>query len=278
MDGLASTGRLDLGAAGAGASSDDGSSDASSSSPTARSSAAAAASQVRAAELLKKAQESFVSARVSDAEISATMRQVKAEYGYDVCPHTACGVHAALRLLLPLRDRDHHPSAVSAFGGVVCLATAHPGKFDGYDDGSGGAVVAGTDADAVSNGSGNGNGNGSIFFNNGADGPPVLSPPLPPQLRGLLKLPRRVSKVPNSQEAVKRLMQEKLGLVRSAYWGSGWLAAGGTSPGRGGGGGGQQQRQAATVSVVTAFLCGAAVAAAVAAVAVSWATSKEKKK
>ena len=54
----------------------------------------------------------FSSSRSSDAEITAIIRRVHAQYGYVVDPHTACGFQAL------------NPDRVS-----VVLSTAHPAKF-----------------------------------------------------------------------------------------------------------------------------------------------------
>ena len=58
-------------------------------------------------------QDDFAAAAVSDAETLEQIRVTHAESGYILCPHTATGVHAA-----------------RGVGDVICLATAHPAKFN----------------------------------------------------------------------------------------------------------------------------------------------------
>ncbi|QIK38943.1 threonine synthase [Caldichromatium japonicum] len=65
------------------------------------------------ADRLRQAQADFAAAAVSDAE---TLDQIRVTYqstGYILCPHTAVGVRAA-----------------RAFPDAICLATAHPAKFN----------------------------------------------------------------------------------------------------------------------------------------------------
>jgi threonine synthase len=57
---------------------------------------------------------------VTDAQTLDTMRDVKARYNMDICPHTAVGYTAARRFLRENSiDRGH----------ISVLATAHPAKF-----------------------------------------------------------------------------------------------------------------------------------------------------
>ncbi|HYN79195.1 MAG TPA: threonine synthase [Lamprocystis sp. (in: g-proteobacteria)] len=63
--------------------------------------------------LLDQVWADFEARAVSDAETLAQMRATFAAGGYILCPHTATGVHAA-----------------AGRGDVVCLATAHPAKFN----------------------------------------------------------------------------------------------------------------------------------------------------
>ena len=58
----------------------------------------------------------FVSRRVSEEETIATIGKVKREHGYLLDPHTAVGFRAGMELAVSGRP-------------VICLATAHPGKF-----------------------------------------------------------------------------------------------------------------------------------------------------
>jgi threonine synthase len=61
---------------------------------------------------------------VSDARTMETMRQIHAEHGILVDPHTAVGYAAA---------RDHRAAARDRWGAaaeqIIVLSTAHPGKF-----------------------------------------------------------------------------------------------------------------------------------------------------
>jgi threonine synthase len=67
-------------------------------------------------EVLAQVQREMVSSAVDDAATLATIREVEAQHGYLLDPHTAVGVRAALDHLLP---------------GVptLTMATAHPAKF-----------------------------------------------------------------------------------------------------------------------------------------------------
>ncbi|MDE1460466.1 threonine synthase [Spartinivicinus poritis] len=65
----------------------------------------------------EQAQQLFSSCRVSDEETVATIKQVYAETGYLLDPHTAIGVKAARRC----RNSQVNP--------MITLATAHPVKF-----------------------------------------------------------------------------------------------------------------------------------------------------
>jgi len=62
---------------------------------------------------------SMRSAKVEERDILAAIKDVHAESGYVLDPHTACGVHAARRL------RDAFPAEAP----LVCLACAHHAKF-----------------------------------------------------------------------------------------------------------------------------------------------------
>ena len=62
---------------------------------------------------LAQVQADFSAAAVSDAQTLEQIRATYAETGYILCPHTATGVRAA---------RGH--------GDAICLATAHPAKFN----------------------------------------------------------------------------------------------------------------------------------------------------
>lgn len=58
--------------------------------------------------------------RIDDGETLGTIKRLYADYGLDVCPHTAVGILAAERYL-----KTH----MEDLGTVVVLGTAHPGKF-----------------------------------------------------------------------------------------------------------------------------------------------------
>ena len=61
-------------------------------------------------------QRDFITEKASEKEVSATIADFYKEYGYIMDPHTAVGVHCALK---------HQEKGIP----VCCLATAHPGKF-----------------------------------------------------------------------------------------------------------------------------------------------------
>ena len=61
-------------------------------------------------------QRDFTAEKASEADVSATIADFYKEYGYILDPHTAVGVHCALK---------HQRKGIP----VCCLATAHPGKF-----------------------------------------------------------------------------------------------------------------------------------------------------
>ncbi|KJS16592.1 MAG: threonine synthase [Hoeflea sp. BRH_c9] len=65
---------------------------------------------------LKTIRKEFRAGRASESQVKATIREVQAETGYVLDPHTAVGVHVA--------DRMEKPSAP-----MITLATAHPAKF-----------------------------------------------------------------------------------------------------------------------------------------------------
>jgi len=68
----------------------------------------------------------LTTSRTTDAECATTIRRVYSStsstsggFGYVIDPHTAVGVHAAIKVLAPSRPRQP----------VVCIACAHPAKF-----------------------------------------------------------------------------------------------------------------------------------------------------
>ena len=64
---------------------------------------------------IKKIQQDFISYSISQKEARDTIRKIYQENNYIVCPHTACGISASLKV----NERDNK----------ICLATAHPAKF-----------------------------------------------------------------------------------------------------------------------------------------------------
>mgnify|MGYP005847839551 CR=1 FL=1 len=67
-------------------------------------------------DLLKQAQEDFLSARADTAMTLELIKEYNDKYGYVLCPHSAVGVSAVKQLDLVKEE-------------TVCLATAHAGKF-----------------------------------------------------------------------------------------------------------------------------------------------------
>lgn len=100
---------------------------------------------------LARVQADFSAAAVSDADTLEQMRATFAESGYILCPHTATGVRAA-----------------RGQGDAICLATAHPAKFNE-------AVQAALGREA----------------------------PAPASLRGLLERATRCTELPATTAAVK---------------------------------------------------------------------------
>ena len=66
-------------------------------------------------EEVKRVQEDFLSASVSEEETLETIKKFYQKTGYVLDPHTAVGVRAGLKF------KDNYP--------LICLATAHPAKF-----------------------------------------------------------------------------------------------------------------------------------------------------
>lgn len=74
-------------------------------------------------EMREQAAANFVSASASPELIAASMKATSEQYGYMICPHTACGMSAVDQL---------RPSMQWKLGSgheLVVLATAHPAKF-----------------------------------------------------------------------------------------------------------------------------------------------------
>ena len=70
-------------------------------------------------EVIVPYRESFVAERVDEAAVADCIRKVKAESGYLLDPHSACGVVAARKAMTS--ESRHIPR--------IALATAHPAKF-----------------------------------------------------------------------------------------------------------------------------------------------------
>ena len=70
-------------------------------------------------EVIVPYRESFIAERVDEAAVADCIRRVKAESGYLLDPHSACGVVAARKTMTP--ESRHIPR--------IALATAHPAKF-----------------------------------------------------------------------------------------------------------------------------------------------------
>mmetsp|Transcript_143294 Transcript_143294/g.252918 ORF Transcript_143294/g.252918 Transcript_143294/m.252918 type:complete len:497 (+) Transcript_143294:101-1591(+) len=77
----------------------------------------------------------FNSACASEKQIAETVKTYKDEYDYVLCPHTACGISAIdqLRSSVVWGEAQKHS--------MVCLATAHPGKFSEAVEAAMGAPV-----------------------------------------------------------------------------------------------------------------------------------------
>jgi threonine synthase len=77
-------------------------------------------------EVLEKIQLIFDSISVSDENTLVMIREVWEKYQYPLCPHSAVGVYAAMKIFPHLWS-----VASNASGGtpMVCVLTAHPSKF-----------------------------------------------------------------------------------------------------------------------------------------------------
>ncbi|MBK1644689.1 threonine synthase [Thiocapsa imhoffii] len=110
---------------------------------------------------LARVRHDFDAVAVSDPETLAQIRQTEAVSGYILCPHTAVGVAAG-----------------GAREDVICLATAHPAKF-----------------------------NAAIWQAIGRDAP------LPPPLQGLMDLPTRCLELEADAATLKAHMRDTLASV-----------------------------------------------------------------
>ena len=116
--------------------------------------------------LVEQARTEFGSYSSSRDDIVRTMRTTFVAENYLLCPHTATAVHAVKSLGLPART-------------TVCLATAHPAKFE--------EAISLALAEAE-----------------------VPHPPRPPELEALFSLPTRTQALPNDLGAVERFVKSKL--------------------------------------------------------------------
>ncbi|KAI9221886.1 tryptophan synthase beta subunit-like PLP-dependent enzyme [Blastocladiella britannica] len=128
------------------------------------------------------------SGRVSDTQIIDTIAQYAADTGYILDPHTAVGVHAADNL----RDQMPGPQPL-----VVCLSTAHPGKFTD-------AVCAGLRlADAT---------------NASQSDAALLARFVPPQIRALDGKPRRLVRIGRPDKAAVAGILRKPWPIGNVQW------------------------------------------------------------
>lgn len=139
--------------------------------------------------LAAAARADFGSDCATDAEIDATIaRHLRSgdSGGYALCPHTAAGVCAAERL--PAGAASH------AADPVIVLATAHPAKFSDGTPALRGLYPGVTDE--------------------AGEGGAAVRPPLPPQLRGLSRRPRRVVSLRADAADVMRFVDDAVGAAR----------------------------------------------------------------
>jgi threonine synthase len=118
--------------------------------------------------ILEIAKNDFYSGCASEQSIKDAIVAYKDKFDYVLCPHTACGIAAIdqLRSTLSWGDEKQHK--------MVCLATAHPGKFSE-------AVEAAIGA------------------------PPVL----PPALAAVQKAETRFMELPNSVQAIRDAIEKR---------------------------------------------------------------------
>ena len=70
--------------------------------------------------LLNELQKVFVSCSVNDEHTLATIRDIRRDHGFDLCPHSAIGVYAALNVF----------SQLTATRPTLCVLTANAAKFE----------------------------------------------------------------------------------------------------------------------------------------------------
>lgn len=117
---------------------------------------------------MAEARKDFLSACAGEKDINDTVQTYHDKFDYILCPHTACGISAINQLRSTVSWGGDHK--------MVCLATAHAGKFH----------------DAVE----------------AATGVPVI---LPPALAAVRGAKTRLVEKPNSQQAIKDIIVERVG-------------------------------------------------------------------
>lgn len=128
-------------------------------------------------ELIRRAREVFGSHATSEEEIVATMSTLYRDEKYLVCPHTATAVAG----LQAYRSTGILSNSAHTVPVHVCLATAHPAKFD---------LAVQRAMRAI--------------------GEDEVAPPRPVELEALFDLPTRRVQIPNSLSAVEMFMRDTL--------------------------------------------------------------------
>jgi threonine synthase len=129
-------------------------------------------------DVLRAFRKTFDSKRVSDEETLETIQKLYKEVGYVLDPHTAVGVHAALRSDAALREADEKAAPIPH----ISLSTAHPAKFSG-------AVTLALEKEK------------DFDFEKQV---------LPKEFVGLDKKEKRVSEAPNDWKAVRELVKKQV--------------------------------------------------------------------
>jgi threonine synthase len=77
-------------------------------------------------EILQNIHAIYSSVSVSDEATVDTIQEIWSKYRYPLCPHSAVGVHAAMKVFPELWSVDENQSGGTP---MVCVLTAHPSKF-----------------------------------------------------------------------------------------------------------------------------------------------------
>lgn len=77
-------------------------------------------------EILRRIQSIYFSVSVSDDNTVETIQQIWSQYRYPLCPHSAVGVYAAMKVFPELWSVNQNESGGTP---MVCVLTAHPSKF-----------------------------------------------------------------------------------------------------------------------------------------------------